>query len=51
MPFAFKDYDRVPQTGDEDYNHDDPMMRAAATEQRTRDMFVSVCAVLTYHAP
>ena len=42
MPFSFPDYPRVPGVGDEDYNHDDPLMRAAATEQRTRDYFVSL---------
>jgi len=39
--FAFQNYERVPGVGDEEYNHNDPMMRAAATEQRTRDYFVS----------
>ena len=41
MPgFSFQSYERVPGVGDEDYNHNDPLQRAAATEQRTRDYFV-----------
>merc|ERR1711871_1692918 len=44
MPFSFpKSWDeRVPGVGDEDYDHSNPLMRAQATEQRTRDYFVAV---------
>merc|ERR1711966_546832 len=42
MPFHFREHDRVPAVGDEDYSHNNPLARAQATEQRTRDYFVAV---------
>merc|ERR1711966_300976 len=43
MPGApHREYERVAAPGDEDYKHDDPIQRRAATEQRTRDYFVLV---------
>merc|ERR1711959_649798 len=41
MP-AFPTHERVPGVGDEDYNHNVPLQRVRATEQRTRDYFVAV---------
>merc|ERR1712178_85048 len=42
MPFAFRDYDRVTAVGDAEYDHSNPLLRAKATEQRMRDVFVAV---------
>merc|ERR1712070_1345254 len=39
---AERTWERVPAVGDEEYDHNKPLMRVQATEQRVRDYFVAV---------